>query len=106
MYRQIKLNLGDDVCLLHIDFSENYACKYNQEIQSVHFGGSHKQASLHTGVFYTKGKTTPFCSISPSRQHDPPAIWAHLDPVLRLIREEHPDEVMEVIHQRAKLLTT
>ena len=37
VYRQIKVDLGDDVCLLHIDFSENYACKYNQEIRSVHF---------------------------------------------------------------------
>ncbi|CAI5695050.1 unnamed protein product [Oreochromis niloticus] len=26
----------------------------------------------------------------PSRRHDPPAIWAHLDPVLDMIRERYP----------------
>lgn len=31
-----------------------------------------------------------FCSISPSRRHDPVAIWAHLDPLLKVVRERHP----------------
>lgn len=26
--------------LFHIDFSENYVCKYSSEVQSVHFGAS------------------------------------------------------------------
>jgi len=77
--------------LLHIDFSENYSCKYSEEIQTVHFGGSHQKASLHTGVLYTTGEQAPhtFCSISPSRRHDPVAIWAHLDLVLKVLREQH-----------------
>ena len=90
VYKQVRENLTASDCLIHIDFSENYHCKYNNEIQSVHFGGSHKQASLHTGVLYIKDNTIPFCSISPSRQHDPPAIWAHMDPVLQMIKENHP----------------
>ncbi|KAL7861848.1 hypothetical protein SRHO_G00132890 [Serrasalmus rhombeus] len=62
------------------------------EIQSVHFGGSHQQATLHTGVLYIKAEQPiiPFCSISPSRQHDPPAIWAHLSPILTQLRERCP----------------
>ncbi len=69
-------------CLIHVDFSENYNCKFANKIQSVHFGGSHKQVSLHTGVLYIEGQNpVPFCSVSPSRKHDPAAIWAHLNPV-------------------------
>lgn len=91
-YRELRMSLKNNECLVHIDFSENYSCKYSQEIQSVHFGGSHQQASLHTGVLYTPGEQAShtFCSISPSRRHDPVAIWAHLDPVLKVVRERHP----------------
>lgn len=92
-YRQLRENLRNNECLLHVyNFSENYSCKYSQEIQSVHFGGSHQQATLHTGVVYTAAEQSPvtFCSISPSRRHDPLAIWAHLDPVLDMVRERYP----------------
>lgn len=91
-YRQLRENLKKNECLLHVDFSENYSCKYSQEIQSVHFGGSHQQARLHAGVLYTAAEDSPvsFCSISPSKQHDPPAIWAHLSPVLDMVRERYP----------------
>jgi len=92
-YRQLRENLRSNECLIHVDFSENYSCKYSKEIQSVHFGGSHQQATLHTGVLYTAAELSPvtFTTISPSRRHDPPAIWAHLDPVLDMVRERHPD---------------
>nr|CAI5865629.1 unnamed protein product [Callosobruchus analis] len=36
--------------LVHIDFSENYVCKYSCEVQSAHFGGSKPQITLHTAV--------------------------------------------------------
>lgn len=77
--------------MLHIDFSENYLLLKLIIIQSVHFGGSHQQATLHTGVLYTAEDQSPlaFCSISPSRRHDPTAIWAHLDPVLGMIRQTY-----------------
>ncbi|CAH2108575.1 unnamed protein product [Euphydryas editha] len=38
--RDLKTNLKDNEAILHIDFSENYAFKYNAEVQSFHFGGS------------------------------------------------------------------
>lgn len=38
--------------MLHVDFSENYGCKYAAEVQSAHFGGSKPQISLHTSVLY------------------------------------------------------
>lgn len=90
MHQKLKETMTKEDCLIHIDFSENYSCKYNSEIQSVHFGGSHQQATLHTGVLYVESATMPFCSISPSRQHDPTAIWAHLEPVFDMIKKEYP----------------
>ena len=90
IYRTLRENLTND-CLIHIDFSENFTCKYASEIQSVHFRGSHKQVTLHTGVLYV-GKEPPisFCTISPSRRHDPASIWAHLDPILDMLKRPVP----------------
>ena len=68
-------------CLLHIDFSENYCTKVHREIQSVHFGASEQQVSLHTEVLYIAHDDKPqiFCSMSDSLQHGPTAIWAHFN---------------------------
>lgn len=91
-YRQLRESLQANECLIHVDFSENYSCKYYNEIQSVHFGSSHQQATLHTGVLYISEELPiPFCSISPSRRHDPPAIWAHLEPVLEMVKTKYPE---------------
>ncbi|CAH1111911.1 unnamed protein product [Psylliodes chrysocephalus] len=35
----VKNNLAGNEILIHMDFSENYNCKYGEEIQSAHFGG-------------------------------------------------------------------
>ena len=93
IYRALKQNLSSNECIVHVDFSENYNCKYGNEIQSVHFGGSHQQASLHTGVLYLADcpKVTTFCSISDDLQHNPLAIWAHLEPVLSDVRHLYPN---------------
>ncbi len=54
------------------------------------FGDSHKQTSLHTGVAYTEDGVISVYSISSSMRHDPPAVWAHLSPVLAYLRELNP----------------
>ncbi|KAH0567795.1 hypothetical protein KQX54_013988 [Cotesia glomerata] len=66
MMTQLKKNLSTNEVLIHIDFSENYCCKYREEIQAVHFGGGRQQVTLHTGVLYLKNpddtvKTQSFC---------------------------------------------
>ena len=68
--------------LLHVDFSENFQCKYFNEIQSIHFGGNRMQISLHTGVLYSQENPMSFCTISPDLSHDPVAILKHLEPIL------------------------
>ena len=73
-------------CVLHIDFSENYNCGYSNEIQTVHFGGSHTQATMHTGVMYVHNEVISFCTVSDSHRHDPPAIWTYNSPVFEHIR--------------------
>lgn len=93
-YQQYKLcieNLESNEAAIHIDFSENWVCKYNEEVQAMHFGASKKQITLHTGVLYIKNKKPfPFCSISAENSHGPEAIWAHLNPILDEIRSAHP----------------
>ena len=51
-YRTLKRNTMSNECLMHIDFSENYVCKMQNEVLSAPFGASKTQISLHTGVYY------------------------------------------------------
>ena len=51
-FENLRNNLNENEVMIVIDFSEKYYCKYSAEIQSVHFGASKKQISLHTGVFF------------------------------------------------------
>lgn len=80
-------------CLVHVDFSERYNCKYRSEIQLMQFGASKNQATQHTGVYNVGANAEPvsFCIIFPSKQHDPPAIWAHLHLIFKEIREKFPN---------------
>ncbi|KAL1258954.1 hypothetical protein QQF64_009531 [Cirrhinus molitorella] len=54
-FQELKKSMTDHECLIHVDFSENYACKYSSEIQAVHFASNQHQATLHTGVLYFGG---------------------------------------------------
>jgi hypothetical protein len=97
--QSIKENLTIYQGLLHVDFSENYNCKYSAEIQSAHFGGSKSQLSLHTCVYYSTEnnppdnylKTTSICTVSENLRHDPALICTHLNPVFKRIKEITPD---------------
>ncbi|KAF2892484.1 hypothetical protein ILUMI_13703 [Ignelater luminosus] len=49
--RGLKKNLNHEVeCLIHVDFSENYTCKYFREVQSAHFGGAKPQISTYAVI--------------------------------------------------------
>ena len=54
MHRDMKRPLEENVCVIHVDFSENWNFKYTSEIQSMYFGASQNQATLHTGMLYLK----------------------------------------------------
>lgn len=90
--RKLRESLTQNEAVVHVDYSENYACKYSREIKETHFGGGNQQVTLHTGVIYlSRGKAKSFASLSDCIQHNAIATWAHLDPVLRSMREEHPN---------------
>lgn len=93
--KHAKENLLNEEIIIHMDFSENYAFKYSEEAQSVHFGGSREQVTLHTVVVYYKQDTNLtckcFCTLSESLKHSSPAIWAHLQPVFQHMKRELPN---------------
>lgn len=94
--KNVKETLTEYEALLHFDFSQNYSCKYANEIQSFHFGGSRTQITLHTSVLYYKNnskmcvKHKSFCSVSESLRHDPAAICAHLNPIIQQTKNNVP----------------
>ena len=91
LFRECKSKLKANECVIHVDFSENYNCKYHGEVQSVHFGASHQQASLHTVVIHTAySEPVCLCTVSASLDHGPCGIWAHLKPVLEYVLETFP----------------
>ena len=99
---EIKNNLGPRDIFIHCDFSENCNCKYSKEIQSLHFGGSRNQVSIHTVVEYyysiseNKIKAKSYCTFSDNRQHDFVEICAHLKPVINDLKEKLP--TIETVH--------
>ena len=81
--RKLKENLRADECILQIDFSENYVCKGGIETQSMHFGGSRRQISLHTCHATFKGLCIKcYCTLSADPRHCAESVWAHLTQVL------------------------
>lgn len=61
--KNLKENLSENDIVLHVDFSENFSCKYAVEVQGVHFGGSRPSFTLHTGIAYKAESKTSFCSV-------------------------------------------
>jgi hypothetical protein len=79
---ELKSKLKENEAIVNMDFAENWVCKYHSEVQSVHFGASHEQCTIHDGVIYTKSEEYSFATLSNSPRHDPVAIWTYLKPVL------------------------
>ena len=82
--------LSEDEVVVHMEFSENDAYKLATEFQAFHFGGSRKQATIHTIVAYTSGSHQSYATISDSLRHDERSVWAHLKPVLEDLKKENP----------------
>ena len=54
------------------------------------FEASHKPTTLPNAVLYTLENTLTFCALSLSMKHDPAAILAQLEPVLKFLRVNYP----------------
>lgn len=96
--REQKENLKQNEGFIHIDFADNYQTKLGKEIQCMHFGASHAQITLHTGISYNgkDSKVKSFCTVSESMDHSPAAVWAYLSPVLDEMQREN--ELLETLH--------
>ena len=56
----------------------------------MHFDGSWKHATLHTGIIYASDEIISFTTISDSMRHDLPTIWMHFKPILIFIKQPSP----------------
>ncbi|KAJ8681765.1 hypothetical protein QAD02_017557 [Eretmocerus hayati] len=83
-------SLGNNVCSVVADLSQNYLSKYNQEWHRVHFGAGSDQYSIFTGVLYTKYFKQGFVSASASTRHDASVILAHLFEILDYSLDKFP----------------
>lgn len=90
-YRACMEQLKSHEVLMICDYSENYNTKLSEEIQSMHFGASKQQVTLHCAMVYWEGKCQSFCTVSDSLCHEPAAIWAHILPVIKFIRDHSPN---------------
>ncbi|XP_034093341.1 uncharacterized protein LOC117560540 [Gymnodraco acuticeps] len=97
-YRELRKSMTNQECLIHVDFLENYSCKLAAEIQAMHLAPNQKQATLHTGILHVGGTAEHMCfgTISASKEKGPPAIWAHLSPILDEVKASYPS--VEVVH--------
>lgn len=86
----LKDNLTDADLYIIMDWSENFLCKYGREPQSMHFGASRDQISLHTGMVYAKNLSRGFCTFSKSLRHDALAVIAHLRTVIDYALSKNP----------------
>ncbi|XP_069109425.1 uncharacterized protein [Argopecten irradians] len=71
--KNLKDNLNENECIVHIDFSENYACKMGEEVQGMHFaiwaqlhpildGLRNADDSINAVHFVSDGPTTQYRS--------------------------------------------
>lgn len=95
-FKRAVNEIRENEVVIVCDFSENYQAKLAEEIQSMHYGASNLQICLHTGMVYWKDRTQSFCTLSDNTSHQPAAIWAHLTPIIEMIKRETPETA--IIH--------
>lgn len=91
--KKLKLTLTSKDLLTHIDFAENYVCKYDNKVQSIHF---HVNKSLLTGIAYSSGLKEALCTVTLELDHSAFAVLAHLTPVLQ--HYLHKNQKIENLH--------
>lgn len=80
-----KLEDGDEELLqFNMEFSQNYECKYNKEIQAMHYGASRQQICLHTCCLYSSEINHGCATASENLSHDACAVIAHVIKALQL----------------------
>ena len=72
--RKMREPLEQNQMILHIDFSENYGCKYHEEVQSVLF----RQSNISRPILaFSIPVVKPFSTVSECKRHDANA-YSHI----------------------------
>ena len=81
---------NQDEALLQVDFSENYTCVFQDEIQSAHW--KQAQVSLFTAALWYSGSLHPIVVASDNLNHTKDTVIAYIDRLLC----ELPSDVKQV----------
>ena len=81
---------SENKALLQVDFSENYTCQYQDEIQSAHW--NQHQVSLFTAVLWHNGMLHSIVIACHNLVHSKDSVVAYIDMLLEII----PDSVKTV----------
>ena len=92
-YQQEKTTVlsQHDLALIQVDFSENYTCMMQDEIQSAHW--NQNQISLFTAVTWHSEDIDSYALVSDNIDHTKNTIIAYMD---RLLEEQSLNSVQEV----------
>lgn len=77
-----------NVCLLQMDFAENFTCLWQNEIQSAHW--RQRQVTIYTVMVYHRQQTLSLVIVSDYREHEKCAVAAFTSQALDVIKKEFP----------------
>ena len=86
--KQSAQDLDSSTCLLQMDFVENYAVSFQDEIQSAHW--RQRQVSLYTVMVWHRETVISKVIVSDCRDHDKKAVAAFTCTVMEMIRTVLP----------------
>ena len=79
----MKENLCDNDVLIHFDFSENYTCAHQDEVQTAHWNQS--QVSIFTVAVYKSAASPELRAlITNSTDHSKRTVCVYLDYLLKV----------------------
>jgi len=85
---------SEEAALLQVDFSENYTCMYQDEIQSAHWQQS--QVSLFTAAIWYAGKLHPTVIVTDNTIHAKETVVAYIRKLLLLVKARAPASLKTV----------
>ena len=88
-FEEKKSKLSAEEAVVQVDFSENYSCCYQDEVQSAHY--DKRQVTLFPVVVWTSDSCQSYAIISDELQHDKQSVAVFINKVLfDFIKKAHP----------------
>lgn len=86
-FEKKKANIPGNEAIVQIDFSENYTCRHQDEVQAAHW--DQEQVTIFPVVVWTKNGCTSHAIISDDLRHDKQSVTVFLDRILQDICKHH-----------------